>query len=175
MHKDAGIIVAVCVIAAIVGVWAYVLWPKGETAVIPEAPEGEEQEAPAETEVEFITLASGDHSGFTERKNYHYSDEAEFEKVWSQAHPDDPMPDVDFETEAVIALFSGERPSGGHSIRVERVVDSEDTETVYIVRSEPAPDCAVTLAITTPFAFVKVPMTDRILKSVERVEVVACS
>ncbi len=176
MHKDAGIIIALCVIAAIIAAWAYVLWLKPEPMDVIDTPAGEAPaDVPAETEGEFITLASGDHSGFDERKNFLYSDEAEFEKVWSQAHPDDPMPDVDFDTEAVIAIFSGTRASGGHAIKVERVVDTEDTETVYIVRSEPGPECVVTQAITTPFTFVKVPMTERVMKSQERVETVSCS
>lgn len=176
MLRDIGVLSAVLIIALIVGVWAYVLWPESQPAPVTERPKVGSPLPPDDPEIliQFTVLASGDHSGVRERKNYLYSDEAEFAKVWDAAHPGEPMPDVDFSYEAVIALFAGERSSGGHSIKVEEVIVADGAETVFIARIEPGPGCIVTQAITTPFTFVKIPMPTRALKSEERVETVEC-
>ncbi len=175
MYRDIGVLSAILLIALIVGAWVYVLWPE-EPARVSETPAigSPLPSDDAEILIQFTTLASGDHSGVRVRKNYLYSDEAEFAKVWDDAHPGEPMPDVDFSREAVIALFAGERPSGGHAIKVEDIIVSDGAETVFIARTEPGPGCIVTQAITTPFTFVKVPIPTRALKSEERVETVEC-
>lgn len=66
----------------------------------------------------------------------------------------------------VVAVFSGQRTSGGHSISIEKIVaapadDERSARLVVRVREiAPAPDSAVTMAMTAPYDVVAVPRAE---------------
>ena len=184
--RDIIIIFVLCVVAIVIGGWMYFgmpdqpFVPGNPTAVVDggiktPVPTVPEVSAPQPKEVAFTVLARGDHSTVEERKNLFISDAAEFEKIWKQIHPEDPLPDVNFATESVIALFAGQKSSGGYTIAVEKIVDFKDTETVSILLTEPGAECLVTQALTTPFELIKLPASGLIPKSEERTAIIPCS
>ena len=75
-----------------------------------------------------------------------------------------PPPDVDFSTHMLIGVFSGEKPTGGYGISIQRVLESTKTLVVEYVEKSPAPDAIVTLALTYPCHIISVPRSE---KSVE--------
>jgi hypothetical protein len=80
----------------------------------------------------------------------------EWVKIWlSVGQGSTRPPQIDFQTYAVIALFMGERSTGGYSISVERIVDS-DTEIVVEVRETYPGRIYVTQAFTWPHHIIKV-------------------
>ena len=69
-------------------------------------------------------------------------------------------PEVDFSEEMVIAIFSGEKPTGGYSIEITKVELDEDEVTIFFEEVSPEPGQPVTEALTQPFHIVKINRID---------------
>lgn len=69
-----------------------------------------------------------------------------------------PAPDVNFDRQMVIALTPGSRPTGGFSVRIDRIepVQNQQGNQWVIHYSEiiPAQNCLLTQQPTTPVVFV---------------------
>lgn len=67
-------------------------------------------------------------------------------------------PKVDFNRRMVIGLTSGSKPTGGFSVRInriERVQPHQDSQwVIYYTERVPGPDCVLTQQPTTPATFV---------------------
>lgn len=109
----------------------------------------------------FATLGKGSQSGVRERKFVVIKNENDWTALWkSHASPSLPPkepPLVDFQTEMIVAVFSGEKPTGGYSIEITRI--SEDTTKhaleVFVRESKPPPGAMVIQALTQPYHIVK--------------------
>lgn len=58
--------------------------------------------------------------------------------------------ELDFDRDAIVAVFAGERSTGGYSLELDRVERSETTITLHIRENTPAADAMVTQALTYP-------------------------
>jgi len=67
-----------------------------------------------------------------------------------------PIPEIDFNENIVVALFMGEKTTGGFSTEVKTVSISEDKIIVEIVENGPKPMDVVSMAICNPFCFIKI-------------------
>ena len=70
--------------------------------------------------------------------------------------------DINFSNNQVILLNMGPRSTGGYSVTVSSVAESNGTLTVYVTETSPAPGCMVPQAITSPYVFVRVHSVARI-------------
>lgn len=61
----------------------------------------------------------------------------------------------------VIAVFAGEFSSGGYSIDVTSVTETDDQIIVHTVTRHPSPDAGVTCALTQPCALVSIPQSGK--------------
>jgi len=158
------ILLGMCVIAIIVGVVIFVASPVA-------APTGPSAKAMIQVIGEGSTAAV-----MTEKKNYHVTNYAQLADVWRLAYgPGSPgIPDVDFATENVIAVFDGQKSSGGYDVDVTEVVDQGGTRTITIVHTAPGPGCITTDALTSPFQLVVVPKSDDKISRVDTDVTVAC-
>jgi hypothetical protein len=60
------------------------------------------------------------------------------------------LPQVDFRKHTVLAVFSGEKPSGGYDIKIEKVLESGDRKNVAVIYRESAPAAGMdTIAVLT--------------------------
>ncbi len=164
MNRDTGIILAICVLAILVGGILYL----GAT---PDSTDSTSTE-----EVAFSVLSAGGTAlEMREQKNYRVLNEEHFREVWDLAYGEGvPMPSVDFTVYEVLAIFDGERMTGGYEVGVRRIVDVGTVREVSIVHTAPGASCITTQAFTSPFQMVKVPKTDN---SIDRKDVnatVAC-
>ena len=75
-----------------------------------------------------------------------------------------PAPEVDFSVQMLVGVFSGEKPTGGYSISIQRVLDGPKRLVVEYLEKSPPPDAMVTMALTYPCQIIAVPRSD---KSVE--------
>ena len=75
--------------------------------------------------------------------------------------PDLEIPVINFEKESVIALFLGEKNSGGYAITIEQVLDKSNK--VYVVYKVVSPGVGdmVTSVMTQPFSIIKIPKTNK--------------
>lgn len=113
------------------------------------------------TQAEFTTLARGSHSGITAQEATLITTFAEWEALWRRhASPFDPPPSpppVDFSKSSVIALFAGERPTGGYSLRITEAELQGESLRVSALELRPTPGTLVTQSLTQPYHMVAVP------------------
>ncbi len=76
---------------------------------------------------------------------------AAFDNLWQGLFAPREQPAVDWDSEAVIGVFLGEKPTGGYSVIVRKVARiAADHVQVQVDVREPGPDDIVTMAITYP-------------------------
>ncbi len=83
----------------------------------------------------------------------------DYEALWADLHADRSTvpapPSVDFESEVVVAIVLGERPTAGYSVEIEGVEASEDGEEARIQFTEVVPSCAAAQVLTAPYVLAK--------------------
>lgn len=120
--------------------------------------------AALEATVPFSTVAKGLDSGVRERTQAVARTQGEWVALWDRhtrtrtAPP--PPPAVDFSREMVVALFMGERPTGGYEIEVTQVERTAAGLTVHHRAKSPDPGDMLTQSLTSPFHLVKLARTD---------------
>jgi hypothetical protein len=67
------------------------------------------------------------------------------------------VPQIDFNKNNVVALFMGQKSTGGYSISVRKIAVDGDTTTVYVKRTQP--EGMATMAITAPYSITIIPKT----------------
>ena len=71
------------------------------------------------------------------------------------------VPAVDFGKNNVVALFMGQKSTGGYSINVRKVTVEDDTATVEAL--ETSPEGMATMALTAPYCIVVIPKTANVV------------
>lgn len=117
-----------------------------------------------QSNVSFETISKGFNSGHIEKKHYVIENEAEWKNLWGKTNsisiPQPELPEVDFNKEMVIAVFQGEKSTGGYSIEIVNIVEDSKI-TVFYKEFSPEPGDFVTQALTQPYHIVKIKKTDK--------------
>lgn len=66
-------------------------------------------------------------------------------------------PKVNFADQTVLGVFAGQKGSGGYSINVVRVEQTNNGVLVKVVETQPGKNCIVTDVISSPYQIVAVP------------------
>jgi PrcB C-terminal len=66
---------------------------------------------------------------------------------------------INFEKEMVIALFLGEKNSGGYAITVEQVLNKNNKVSIFYKETSPKLGDMVTSVMTQPYSIIKIPKT----------------
>ena len=113
--------------------------------------------------LEFQTISKGIHSDYWDRGNYKIRNIYEWENLREKAGilVD---PNINFDEKKVIAVFMGERSTGGYSINITRIIEKEDYIEVFIRETSPPPEAFVIMVITHPYHIVKVGRIDKEIK-----------
>lgn len=177
--RDLLIIIGMCVVAVAVGTWLYFYVPFTEFGA-PQTTEIKEASAevvvPESSSVSFVEIAHGSNAtGITTRKNYAIYSADEFAKIWKQTGSSQKVPVVDFTKNYVIAVFAGTVSTGGYSISVADVTDTQDSRSVGIRINKPGKGCLVTEAQASPYQIIIVPVSDGSLSHTDTVSSVDCS
>jgi hypothetical protein len=90
-------------------------------------------------------------------------------RVFAEGGKEPPPPPINFEKEMVVAVFAGQKPTGGYSVKVEKVVYAAGRKTVWVVYSEkaPGPDAMTTQVLTYPSHVVAVTKVEGEVKFVK--------
>jgi hypothetical protein len=125
------------------------------------------------------SLAFSVFSGIADPERRVVADAHDWAALWQRIHagvsPMPPMPDVDFEKEMILAAALGSRPSGGYSIRIERLRGGDGVLEALVSRTTPGRDCMVIAAVTAPVDLVRVPRIDQPISWREEAEERTCS
>lgn len=87
---------------------------------------------------------------------------AAWDTLWS-AHngSSDEQPEVDFSRQSVLAVFAGEKPTGGYSIRITGIQQQGSSLVVSYSETSPGPDAMVTQVITSPAHLVRIDLSQQ--------------
>ena len=120
--------------------------------------------------VNFTTISRGYSSGYRTASQLVIASNEEWVDLWQQHSSNQssldiyngfvtpsPVPEVDFTQEQVVAVFAGEKPTGGYSIEVISVETINSILVITVKHSQPAPENNVAAVITHPYHIIKIP------------------
>ncbi len=85
----------------------------------------------------------------------------EWERIWRYSAgtrmPRPEVPEIDFNAHMIIAVFMGQRSSGGYAVTIDSVTEKENHVEVRYTTRSPGPGDMVTMALTSPYHIVVVP------------------
>lgn len=88
--------------------------------------------------------------------------EETFNYVNKSRKPGFPIPDkINFSRETIVAIFMGQKNTGGYSVSVAKVEEQENKIKIFVTEESPGKNDMVTMAITQPFCIVKVNNADK--------------
>ncbi len=105
------------------------------------------------TPVPFTTVATGTRAEVTDRVNYLITNQSELDQLWALLSVKAPEPKIDFNTQALAAVFAGAQPSTGYQVQVTKVVDA-DKRSVVVTILKPGTGCVTAKTITSPFEII---------------------
>jgi hypothetical protein len=100
----------------------------------------------------------GHHCGYTEPSKLVITTKDRWKEVWRKVHrrrlPRPELPDIDFGQEMVVAVFMGERSTGGYEVEVASVIRTEKEIVVDVRETQPPSGSPRTMALTQPYHIV---------------------
>ena len=115
--------------------------------------------------IPFSTLAKGYYAyGIKEGFEVVINDGESFSSLWDEVvtgvTPPPPMPEVDFNTNMIIAVSPGEQPTGGYDVEIAEIDDLGGKLEVVVIFRKPSPDDLVPTVITQPYHIVSIELRD---------------
>lgn len=116
-------------------------------------------------QVSFEIIEKGYYSGIVEKQNLVIDSNESWSILWehlkSNIEPAPSIPEIDFSKNTVIAVFQGEKSTGGYSIEVTKIEEFEGKIIVKIKERNPGPGEIVTEAFTQPYNIEKISKTNK--------------
>ena len=105
----------------------------------------------------FRTVERGSQSNIDSARQVVVRTAAEWTALWKTHNFDKPAPHVDFDSEMVIGVFMGSRPTAGYDIAITKTLEKDGTLWVFYRERTPARGLMLAQVLTFPFHLVAVP------------------
>lgn len=129
---------------------------------------------PSPVAVPFTPLVSGAKSTVTTRVNYLITSADQLNKLWKMIDATSTPPAVDFNKNAVIAVFAGQQPTTGYAIVVAKIEDST-ARNVSLTLAKPSANCVEGQIVTAPYEIVAIPATTLPLAHTDQTITATCT
>jgi hypothetical protein len=120
--------------------------------------------------IDFTTISRGADSGYQSSSQMVIDNQERWVDLWQQhtcnTEPPPPVPQVDFTSYNVVAVFAGEKCTGGYSVEIlaveTRNFQTKDLLSLMIIVEyrQPKPGDFVTEGMTYPYHMIKIPQID---------------
>lgn len=119
----------------------------------------------------FETTAQGEFSSITRSREVVVKNRDDFNTLFQEMGKGFTPPQVDFNTQMVIGIFLGNRPTSGYSVKITNVSMDLDGKiiTVQAVENVPPPGTMVVQVITNPYHLISIPKRDAEVKFIKTV------
>lgn|GEM_PF-2770081 len=101
------------------------------------------------------TRFHGYYSGVTKSGEKVIDNLEAWQKVWKEVHktvnPKPKLPPVDFKKQVVLAVFMGEKNTGGYEIKITSIKETDQALVVSVRTTSPPADSFTTQALTQPY------------------------
>jgi uncharacterized protein (DUF885 family) len=125
----------------------------GRNGTAPNGAQGEEAKP-----IDFSVLATGAMSDYEGARHLELvTDETEWRRVWARVGGGRPMPDVSFNTRAVVVVYQGRQATGGYSVEITGIKRVGTVLAVNVLERRPASGDVTTQVVTSPFVAVSIP------------------
>lgn len=114
----------------------------------------------ADSASDFTILKESGYGGRAVESHELITNEMQYANLAKELHIENPAT-VDFAKNNAIAIFMGEKRTGGYSITIEKVTVNDDTAMVLVKNTVPEPGATLTMAITQPYCIAMIPKTDK--------------
>ncbi|MDO8508968.1 MAG: protease complex subunit PrcB family protein [Nanoarchaeota archaeon] len=113
-------------------------------------------------ELSFKVLLEGTQNSLSQKQTRIAKSTTDWTKLWGEMFPEQILPSSpNFQEETIIALFLGEKPTGGYSIKVEKMINHLFYIEAIVKESTPGENCLLTQALTQPYTLVSIPKTNK--------------
>lgn len=110
----------------------------------------------------YEVLNESAYQGREEEATLIIKDEASLKALYQSINNED-VPKIDFKNQRVVALFLGQKNSGGHVITIKNVTEKGGKISVEVQKTSPKPGENATMAITNPYCIAKINSTKEIV------------
>ena len=116
-----------------------------------------------EKELSFETVDKDFYSNIQEKSQKAIQNSEDFQELWNEIGSLKMLEEIDFSKYTVIAVFQGQKTSGGYYIEISKITDKKDSILVNVIEIEAAPGQAAAV-ITSPYHIVRIPKTTKLIK-----------
>jgi hypothetical protein len=103
------------------------------------------------------TVERGSQSNIESARQVVVRTAAEWTALWKTHNFDKPAPHVDFDSEMVVGVFMGSRPTAGYSVMITSVSERDGALVVGYSERSPRPGAMTAQVLTFPYHLVAVP------------------
>jgi hypothetical protein len=103
------------------------------------------------------SLSKGDMSGVEDARQVTVRSPAEWQKLWKEHSPREPLPAVDFKTKMVVGIFLGSKPSSGYGVEILGAKLDGKELIVEFAQKQPGHGVMTAQVLTSPYHLVAVP------------------
>ena len=125
-------------------------------------------------DVSFTEITKGMQSKVSKATNYLITSDEQLVELWKLIEVKGKVPAIDFNKDSVIAVFAGQKMTGGYGISVMKVTDSTE-RLVTVGFTLPGKECITTQSIIAPYQVVRIPKTDLSFTHKDQVTTTDCS
>jgi hypothetical protein len=123
-------------------------------------------------DISFQTVAKGSRSGVREPLQMVIRSQAEWDTLWKRHVSIEtnlpPAPAIDFNKEIVIAVFLGEKPTGGYDVEIIRAEQRDGALVIHYREKSPPSAGIVIQSLTQPFHIIQVIRDDNFTATFRR-------
>ena len=105
----------------------------------------------------FATLSGGSYSGVEREEQLVIDSQTEYAELMEKLGRAEDTKEIDFSRFIVIAVFMGEKPTGGYDIRIQSIVRKDGLLEVHVLTRVPKEGEMVTQALSSPYHIVLCP------------------
>jgi len=118
-----------------------------------------------EERIPFTAIKSGNNSSSEVYKTMVINNQEELIEAWSlffvKFNRKPPIPNIDFTSKTLVAVFLGERNNGGYSIKIKSVIKTNDKIAIVTEETKPGSSCMSTSVMVYPFQLIEIPKTNK--------------
>ena len=113
-----------------------------------------------EVTVTYEIIQQGTYSGIKEAAARVITTKKDWEELWknhtSVLVPQPPLPELNFDTDVVAVIFSGEKRTSGYRIVIKSIAAEGNDVVVQYMETEPPADSFTLQVLTQPFVMIKI-------------------
>jgi PrcB C-terminal len=110
----------------------------------------------------FEVLKQEAYGGWEEKSNIVIKSQGELTSLYKELGQEN-VPTVDFKKNTAVALFMGQKSTGGYSIGIKSINVKGDTAIIKVLETRPEPMTNATMALTTPYCIALIPKTEKVV------------